>query len=107
MPPLSISEKVRKKLADKHQVTEDEIRQCFVNIDADYDYIEEVRQEHKTDPPTYWFISETDRRRKLKVVFMAWRVEVEPGKTKIRTEIKSAFEPSADDLANWERHGKC
>jgi hypothetical protein len=38
---------------------------------------------------------------------MAWRVEGAAGKKQIRTEIKSAFEPSVDDVAIWERFGKC
>jgi hypothetical protein len=33
-------------------------------------YVEDTREEHRTDPPTKWFVSETDYGRKLKVIFV-------------------------------------
>jgi hypothetical protein len=32
--------------------------------------LEDIREDHKTDPPTQWFIAETDYGRRLKVVFI-------------------------------------
>lgn len=52
--PLWYSDEVRKKLAEKHKVSEDEVRQCFENREGDY--LEDTREEHRTDPPTHWFV---------------------------------------------------
>lgn len=65
---LVISSKVRLKLADKHNVTELEIEECFANRSGVF--LEDTREGHKTELPTQWFIAETDSRRKLKVVFI-------------------------------------
>jgi hypothetical protein len=43
------------------------------------------REEHVTDPPTRWFVAETDVGRLLKVMFM---------QTNEGIVIKSAYEPS-------------
>lgn len=100
--PLHISPSVRRKLAEKHNVTEEEIRQCFYNLQGTY--LRDLREEHHTDPPTYWFISETNRCRSLKVVFIARSIETSTGSA-VLTEIKTAFPPDAQDTACWQRHG--
>lgn len=65
---LFISDPVREKLASKHGVTEAEIRQCFENREGRL--LEDTREDHQTNPPTQWFISCSNRQRKLKVVFV-------------------------------------
>ncbi|MCG6365344.1 hypothetical protein [Vibrio fluvialis] len=65
---LIISTAVRKKLATKHNVTEREICECFANRDKEF--LKDLREEHQSDPPTLWFVAETDYGRKLKVVFI-------------------------------------
>jgi uncharacterized DUF497 family protein len=100
--PLWYSEDVRKKLADKHGVSEDEVRQCFENLEGDY--IKDTREEHLTDPPTYWFISETNKRRVLKVAFVARKVKTESG-TETRVDIKTAYEPDANEIELYKRRG--
>ena len=100
--PLWYSEDVRKKLAEKHGVSEDEVRQCFENLEGDY--IKDTREEHLTDPPTYWFVSETNKRRVLKVVFVARKVKTESG-TETRVDIKTAYAPDADDIELYKRRG--
>lgn len=66
---LHISLKVRAKLAQlDHNVTEEEILQCFANRYRGY--CTDSRPEHQTPIPTQWFVSETDYGRKLKVVFI-------------------------------------
>ena len=65
---IKISHKIREKLEEKHNVCEDEVVQCFANRDGHY--LRDEREEHKSDPPTQWFIAETDYGRKLKVVFV-------------------------------------
>ncbi|MFV2055348.1 MAG: ADP-ribosyl-(dinitrogen reductase) hydrolase [Thiohalomonadales bacterium] len=63
-----ISSSIRKKLTQKHGVNEAEITQCFTSRERAF--LEDTRENHKTDPPTKWFIAETDFGRCLKVVFM-------------------------------------
>ena len=63
-----ISPNVQRKLATKHNVTRDEIEQCFMNHDGPY--LTDEREEHATSPPTLWFIGTTDVGRQLKIVFV-------------------------------------
>lgn len=66
---LVVSPRVREKLAQKvPPVTESEILQCFANRQGWY--LTDEREEHRTDPPTRWFVAETDYGRKLKVAFI-------------------------------------
>ena len=65
---LIISPNIGRKLATRHHVTQDEIEQCFMNCDGPY--LTDEREAHATDPPTLWFIGETDAGRQLKVVFV-------------------------------------
>ncbi len=81
-----ISRNVLDKLATKHRVSVEEIEQCFASRTGTY--LEDSREEHKTDPPTRWFIGETDMGRKLKVVFIQ-----RDGETIIRT----AYEANDDE----------
>jgi len=101
---LWYSEDVRKKLAEKHKVSEDEVRQCFENS-LDGNYIKDTREEHLTDPPTHWFISETNRLRVLKVVFVARKIKTESG-YETRVEIKTAYPPSPTEIEIYNRLGR-
>jgi hypothetical protein len=66
---LIISTRVREKLANKiPPVTEEELLQCFENRSGKY--LLDMREEHRTDPPTRWFIAQTHYGRELKVVFV-------------------------------------
>lgn len=66
---LQLSQRIREKLAAKDPpVTEPEIVQCFANREGPYLF--DIREEHRTDPPTRWFVAETDFGRLLKVVFI-------------------------------------
>jgi uncharacterized DUF497 family protein len=65
---LIVSTKIRDKLATKHQVTVDEVRQAFADRPG-YVVLDE-REEHATDPPTVWFVASTDSGRLLKVVYV-------------------------------------
>lgn len=58
--------------------------QCFANWDTSYAPMIDDREEHATDPPTRWFVAETDRGRRLKVIFVWY----EDG----RIHLKSAYE---------------
>jgi hypothetical protein len=87
---IIISPRVRKKLAEKDPpVAEQEIIECFENRSKRA--LIDDRQQHRTKPPTRWFIAKTDARRRLKIVFITY-----PSGDHV---IKSAFEPNADE--NW------
>lgn len=91
---LFISPRVRQKLLTKHNVTEAQVLQCFANRTASDLF--DNRPEHRTDPPTRWFIAETDYGIKLKVCYV-----LDP--TTNIVEIKSAFPPNQDELGIYER----
>lgn len=91
---IILSPKVRQKLAYKiPPVYEAEIKECFQNrirpplIDS--------RPEHKTKPPTRWFIAETDTMRRLKIVYITV-----PSGDHI---IKTAYEPNNIEEAIYEQ----
>jgi len=66
---IFISKRVQEKLDDKHGgVSMLEIRQCFANRDGAF--LRDDRANHLTNPPTQWFIAETDRCRELKIAFI-------------------------------------
>ena len=91
--PLVIAPRIREKLANKNPpVAEDEILQCFANRSGMFLYDE--RAENKTDPPTRWFIAETDFGRKLKVAF------IQDGNDVI---IKTAYKPNREELRIFNR----
>ncbi|TAM89700.1 MAG: DUF4258 domain-containing protein [Candidimonas sp.] len=85
MIPLVISPPIREKLERKHQVRESEIRECFLNHDGQY--LEDIRENHLTDPPTVWFIGRTYQGRELKVIFVHRDGNI---------HIKSAYDADSD-----------
>jgi uncharacterized DUF497 family protein len=92
---LIFSDKVAKKLATKHKCTQREVAECFDNMCGTY--LEDLREEHRTDPATLWFIAETNAGRLLKVVFI-----YKDG----NFHIKSAFDANTTEIAIYEKHGK-
>lgn len=84
---LRIDHSVAKKLREKHDVEKTEIEECFLN--REHGFLSDTREEHKTFPPTFWFIGETDTGRKIKVCFMI------SGETFV---IKTAFTPDNEDV---------
>lgn len=84
---VSISEKVAKKLREKHDVSEIEVRQALINRTRSA--LLDTREDHKTDPPTQWLISYTNNRRRLKVCFIIREGEV---------VIKTAYEPNSTEI---------
>lgn len=92
---LIISQKIRAKLANKTPpVTEDEITQCFTTRSGVY--LRDLREEHQTDPPTRWFISETYYGRMLKIVFIRKDNDV---------IIKTAYDPNANEARIYKKYG--
>lgn len=95
MMRLIISPKVLAKLAGKTPpVNAKEIYECFLNRDRTY--VLDTREDHKSDPPTRWFIAETLYGRKLKIAFI-------PLDT---ITIRSAFNPNAQEMAMYLRKSK-
>ena len=93
---LYLSPKVRQKLLEKHKVTEAQVLQCFANRAGPE--LMDSRPQHRTDPPTRWFIAQTDYGIKLKVCFM-----LHPDTNLV--EIKSAFPPNEDELRIYKKYG--
>lgn len=92
---LVISSKVRDKLARKTPpVTEDEILQCFANRTNKYLY--DVREDHRTEPRTKWFIAETDFGRMLKVAFIQKDGDI---------IIKTAYDPNPQEIRIYAKYG--
>jgi len=90
-----ITAKIKKKLIEKHHVVEEEMLQCFANRTKGF--LEDKRANHRTDPPTRWFISESDFGRRLKIVFVLKFHEV---------HIKSVFEPNDTEERIYEKFAK-
>lgn len=92
---LIISKSVRAKLQSTHSVSEHEVVQCFMNRDGRL--LQDTREQHRTNPPTQWFVADTDKGRTLKIVFVTMNACV---------HLKSAFEPNQTELDIYSRHGK-
>jgi hypothetical protein len=93
---LRISAAVREKLEKKHLVTVREVEQCFDNRDRAGRLILDTRDAHKTDPPSRWFISRTNKNRQLKVIFVQVGGNI---------FLKSAFEPNAKEIEIYNKLG--
>ena len=89
---LIISKKIREKLLTKHGVTEREVVECFHNrvLGA----LRDTREDHLTDPPTLWLISETNHCRTLKLIFI-----VKDGDA----VLKSAYEPNQNEIEIYSK----
>ena len=89
---LSISPSVLQKLKEKHGVSRAQVIECFANRQGPF--LTDNREDHQSDPPTKWFIAETDMGRKLKIVY-------------IRTDnafiVKTAYPPDFEELDIYAR----
>ena len=79
----------------KHDVKECEVHQCFENKCGVF--LEDDREENKTDPATLWFIAPTNKERLLKIVFI-----YDNG----NNHIKTAYEPNQVEIDIYEQEGK-
>lgn len=95
---IRISPNVAVKLANKHEVTPKEVRQCFENRTRGL--LEDTREQHQTVPATQWFIGETNKGRKLKVVFVQSQT---PGGPEL--DLKSCYPPNAEEIRIYEKFG--
>jgi len=91
---FNISANVRDKLTNKHNVQINEICQCFCNREKGF--LRDSREEHQSNPPTQWFVAETNNGRRLKIIFIA-----EDDNT---ITIKSAYEATDDVTRIYEKY---
>lgn len=89
---LILSAAVRAKLKVKHCVEEREVVEAFAN--RDNGFLIDTREDHQTNPPTEWFIAETDRGRKLKVCFMLRDGDI---------YIKTAYEANPTEIGIYNK----
>ena len=92
---LFVSPGVREKLETKHGVTIGEVEECFANREGKV--LDDLRERHRTQPPTRWFIARTDDGRTLKVVFIL------RGRT---IHLRTAFEPEESAIRTYDLHGR-
>ncbi|HAN4745194.1 hypothetical protein R1D35_25640 [Escherichia coli] len=92
---IIISKEIEEKLIKKHNVTKKEVYESLANLNGNL--LIDNREQHKTTPPTYWFIAETNRRRELKVCFMIIDGNI---------HIKTSFEPNELERKIYAIHGK-
>jgi uncharacterized DUF497 family protein len=95
MKNLHISENVLEKLHRKHHVDRREVEQCFENIDGPL--LIDNRENHKSDPPTLWFISKTNKNRLLKIAYIQRGSEI---------HLRTCFEPNEDEIKIYLPHIK-
>ncbi|MBN0481054.1 ADP-ribosyl-(dinitrogen reductase) hydrolase, partial [Pseudomonas aeruginosa] len=89
MENLIISDAIERKLQEKHGgVSRREIEQCFENCEGEH--LIDLREDHKTDPVTKWFVAETNAGRALKICFVFENSKV---------FLKTAYEPSAEETS--------
>lgn len=92
---LRISEAVLEKLRDKHDVTAREVEQCFDNMEGPL--LIDDREDHRSDPPTLWFISRTNKNRLLKVAY------IQRGSV---VHLRTYFEPNEVEVRIYSHHLK-
>ena len=95
MDNLVISSRILDKLKTKHNVPRDEIVECFTNVRGRF--LLDLREDHQTDPPTEWFVSETNMGRLLKIAFMHDRHNN-------KVILKSAFTPEPEAIRIYNTH---
>lgn len=94
MKNLVISEIVKEKITTKHNVTIAEVRQCFLNRGGRL--LVDNRALTKTNPPTLWFIADTNKARTLKIVYIQNGLQV---------HLKTAYEPNEIETAIYLKYG--
>ncbi len=90
---ITIAPAILVKLNQKHGVTQREVEPCFDNRAGGF--LEDAREDHKTDPVTRWFIGETNKGRELKVCFVIAAGAV---------HVKTAYEPNQDEVRIYNKY---
>lgn len=88
-----ISPAVKKKIEEKHCLTLDEVYEAISGRLAGF--LEDIREQHESDPPTLWFIGSTDFGKLVKIAFI-----FKDGTMIIRT----AYEANHRELAIYKKY---
>ena len=94
MQNLVVSAAVESKITTSHNVTIAEVRQCLLNRKGRL--LVDNRVLTKTNPPTLWFIADTNKVRALKIVYIQVGLQV---------HLKTAYEPNEVETAIYLKHG--
>jgi hypothetical protein len=92
---IVLAPRIIEKLRTKHNVSEAEVREAVSNICGQL--LIDTREEHATDPPTLWFVAETNAGRLLKVIFIH---------KEGNNVVKSAYDASEKIQAIYNKFGK-
>lgn len=92
MKNLIISDPILEKLDKKHGVCRREVEQCFENLDGLL--LIDDREDHRSDPPTLWFIARTNSNRLLKVAY------IQRGQ---RIFLRTCYEPNETEISIYEQ----
>jgi len=92
---IIISPETKEKLKIKHSVSPRHVEQCFENREGMF--LIDDREDHRTDPPSMWFIAQDNEGRTLKVVFIFEHGNI---------YIKTAYSPSPEVISLYERKAK-
>ena len=93
---IKIAPQIVRKIKEKHDVDPNEIDECFANRTGNF--LEDTREQHRTRPPSQWFLSETDQGRLLKIVFIEEQSHGE-------IHIKTAYQPDENEVRIYEKYG--
>lgn len=94
MQNLVVSAVILGKITNRHNVTIAEVRQCFLNRKGRL--LVDNRALTKTNPPTLWFIADTNKVRTLKIVYIQDGLQV---------HLKTAYEPNEVETAIYLKYG--
>jgi uncharacterized DUF497 family protein len=94
MKNLIVTDAIKAKLKTKHKVDLNEVEQCFYNKTGRL--LTDNRDLHKTQPPTLWFIAQTNKGRYLKIAYIQIGSEV---------HLKTAYEPNEVEQHIYRLHG--
>ena len=94
MENLTVHPNIIEKLRVKHKVEVSEVEECFANVTKGF--LIDTREDYETDPPTRWFIEETNKGRKLLVAFMHFV-------DKNEIVLKSAYKPDAQQMKTYNK----
>lgn len=65
---IYISPSVHTKIENKHGLNIGEVHEAIASRTGKY--LKDMREEHKSDPPTLWFIGESHAGKKIKIAFI-------------------------------------
>jgi hypothetical protein len=95
MKNLIVSDPIKNKLQVRHSVSVRDVEQCFENKCGMY--LQDIREDHQTDPPTLWFVAPNNSGRMLKIMLVFREGSV---------YLKSAYDATPELQALYEKYGK-